>query len=77
MPNPPLAPQFVNGPIEAVPCPHCAQPNDFREIDDENVTSIGERDEGHGEKVICDRCQKTMEIVQVRRQIVIVVRQSK
>lgn len=78
MPQPPPAQQLVEGTVDRVPCPHCGGANDFREIV-ENLTSsssFGEAQET-GQKIICDHCDKPMEVVRIRRLVMIGVKQAK
>lgn len=51
------APQ-TQGVIHAVPCPHCGKPNDFRELDSQQLL-----DTGH--EVECDACHRTMQVAQI------------
>jgi len=60
----PQRPKWVQGTIDRVQCPHCGRPNDFRELDGQQLL-----DTGH--KVICrgDRgegCGQVMEVVAIR-----------
>jgi uncharacterized Zn finger protein len=54
----------VQGPVDAVPCAHCGNPQDFRELE---ILA-------HGVGAECDNCGKVSEIVDIRK--VIVVRQA-
>jgi hypothetical protein len=51
--------------VDRVPCPHCGRPNDFRELDGQQLLDTGHRvicrGENHGEG-----CGMLMEVVSVR-----------
>lgn len=75
MPAP--APNNTSGPVDRVPCPHCGKHNDFREIA-ENLKAGGSMVDpraGHGEIVVCDFCDRKMEVVSVVTITVVHVRQ--
>jgi hypothetical protein len=55
---------MVQGPVDAVPCAHCGNPQDLREL---------EAPLAHGLGFECDNCRRISEIVDIRK--VIVVRQ--
>jgi len=58
-------PAWNRGPIDRVPCPHCGRPNDFRELDNQQLL-----DTGH--KVLCrgenpgEGCGQLMEVVAIQ-----------
>lgn len=65
----------VNGPVHAVPCPHCAAANDFRDLL-EHLQNQGLDDEGveTGAEVVCDHCKRTMVVAQVKTVTFVAVR---
>lgn len=75
---PPLAGQFVEGRAPAVPCPHCGKPNDFTEIAEEivQVSGLGALAQERGQIVVCDHCDREMEVVRIKCVTLIAVRQA-
>lgn len=73
---PPVSPKVVNGKIDSVPCPHCGQGNDFREIEEE-LAVAGSMGAGadRGQRVTCDHCQRDMEVVQIQKTVIVATRQ--
>jgi hypothetical protein len=63
----------TNGPVHAVPCPHCRQPMDFRPHVGGKGGGGGWGDQGvePGAKVDCDACGKTSKILG-RREVTII-----
>lgn len=59
----------VQGVIEGVPCPHCGKKNDLRDLQQQQLL-----DTGH--KLICDYCQRSMEVTSIRQLTVVAVRKS-
>ncbi len=59
----------VAGPIHAVPCPHCGKPNDFRDLQQQQLL-----DTGH--TVGCDHCGRQMDVVRIAPVTVISVRKN-
>lgn len=55
----------VQGPIGQVPCAHCGQPMDLNDLAEQLATGVS---------IECDHCQRSSEIVDVRK--VYVVRQA-
>lgn len=62
-------PPVVSGPINRVPCPHCGKPNDFRELQQQQLL-----DTGHS--VDCDHCGGMMVVAAVQPITMITVRKS-
>lgn len=64
---------WSRGTVDRVPCPHCGRPNDFRELDGQQLL-----DTGH--KVICrgenpgEGCGQLMEVVAIQTIKVLAVR---
>ena len=68
MPNPPNGHRAVAGPMHAVPCPYCGQPNDFRAHADQDSGSAGWGSTLEaGSKVDCDHCGRTSKILRIDR----------
>lgn len=59
----------TNGPIHAVICPHCGHPNDFRDLNSQQLL-----DTGH--TMFCDRCRRVMEVSRIAQVVVVTVRQA-
>lgn len=59
----------VQGPIHAVPCPHCGKPNDYRTLKSEQLL-----DTGHCN--FCDYCGHSMEVVKLATIEIVVVRRD-
>lgn len=59
----------VQGPIHAVPCPHCGKHNDFRTLKSEQLV-----DTGH--QMFCDYCGRSMEVVKMATVEFLVVRRD-
>lgn len=70
MPNqlPPGAQQTTRGTIDAVPCPHCGKPQDFRTLAEQSLM-----DTGH--QCSCDDCGYMMEITRIAPVTLVYVRQ--
>lgn len=68
---PPLSPKNTHGFLHAVPCPHCGQPNDMREIHE----MMGQGFEP-GLKASCDHCHRNMQVTAVQPTVVVHVRQA-
>jgi hypothetical protein len=66
MPNPSPT---TNGTINSVRCPLCGKPNDFRDIQSQQLLDTGN-------VVDCDHCHQLMEIVAIRPMTVVTVRQA-
>jgi hypothetical protein len=66
-------PKWTQGSIDRVPCPHCGKPNDFRELEMQQLLDTGHR-------VICrgenpgEGCGRLMEVAAIRVIKVIAVR---
>lgn len=67
-PNPPPAPQTTQGPVQAVPCPHCGHKNDCRLLQEQSLLESGH-------KIDCDRCHKLMLVMRVQPVVMVQVRQ--
>lgn len=63
MPTPPT----TNGIINQVRCPHCGKPNDFRDLQSEQLLDTGAVTD-------CDHCKRLMEVVRIQPMIVVTVR---
>lgn len=59
----------VQGPLHAVPCPHCGGFNDLREMQAQQLLDTGHR-------FLCDHCERSMEVLSIRPVTVVVVRKS-
>lgn len=73
-----IAAQATQGPIDKVPCPYCAKPNDFTEVDHliaESDLSQGTGDPGGGPIFNCDHCGQKMRVVAMRVVKLLTVRQ--
>lgn len=57
----------TNGPINAVPCPHCGAPNDFRHLSSQQLLDTGA-------EVSCDKCKRLMKVAGMQTVQVILVR---
>lgn len=57
----------TQGAIDRVPCPHCGKPQDFRELNSQQLL-----DTGH--EVTCDVCGRLMSVAGIHTIQVIVVR---
>lgn len=68
--QPPVSPRTTEGPLHAVPCPHCGKANDFRQLD-ETISSLLEG----GTWVSCDHCGGQLTVVKVVPIKVVQVRQ--
>ena len=68
LPGPGQSPT-TNGTIDAVRCPHCGKPNDFRVLQEQQLL-----DTGH--EVECDHCHHLMEVAAIRPVTVITVRKE-
>ncbi len=72
----PVSPKILNGKIDSVPCPHCGQSSDFRQIEEELGVAGGiGAGADRGQKVICDHCDGAMEVVQIQKITLVSVRQ--
>lgn len=63
----------TQGPIAAVPCPHCGQKNDFRAHADQESGGTGWGEQGleRGATVDCDHCGKLSKIMAIDKITVI------
>jgi hypothetical protein len=68
-PAPPQIPPVLSGPINRVPCPHCGKPNDFRELQQQQLL-----DTGH--EADCDHCGGLMTIAGIQPVTMITVRKN-
>lgn len=59
----------TNGPINAVRCPHCGKPNDFRDLQQQQLLDTGHIAE-------CDHCRRLMEVIRIAPVTIITVRAS-
>lgn len=57
----------TNGPINAVPCPHCGNPTDFRNLASQQLLDTGS-------EVSCDKCGRLMRVAGLQQIQVVVVR---
>ena len=80
MPNPPQPQrpqhQSTSGPIEAVPCPWCNQPNDFRVLHDgesgpDRVSGWGSQGLETNATVDCDHCKRFSRVIAMRQVTII------
>lgn len=60
-------PPTTQGPIEAVPCPHCGKANDFRPAQEQQLLDTGST-------YVCDSCGRVMQAVGVRNVVMVTVR---
>jgi hypothetical protein len=67
--QPQQLPPVVSGPINRVPCPHCGKPNDFRELQQQQLL-----DTGHS--CDCDHCGGLMVVAAIQPITMITVRKS-
>jgi len=58
-------PKSTQGTVDRVPCPHCGRPNDFRELDTQQLLDTGHRVICRGENA-GEGCGQLMEVVAVR-----------
>lgn len=70
-PNAPPPPGSARrGKIDAVPCPHCGRPLDFRDNADETLGGTGWGGDGGletGSMVTCDHCNRLCKVIAVER----------
>lgn len=67
----PLTPKTTNGFAHRVPCPHCGQPNDMREL--QEMMGAGFEP---GLKASCDHCHRNMVVTTVQPVTIVHVRQA-
>lgn len=63
----------TRGTIDRVPCPHCGRPNDFRELDGQQLLDTGHKVSCRGENP-GEGCGQIMEVVAVQTLKVLAVR---
>lgn len=59
-------PPVTQGPMHAVPCPHCGAPNDFRELESHKAEP--------GDTAACDACDGVMQITAMQPVTIVRVR---
>jgi len=59
----------VHGPMQAVPCPHCGKPNDFRALHEQQLMDTGN-------DAACDHCGNHMKIVRIAPVTMVSVRKT-
>lgn len=64
---PPRQAPWSHGAVERVPCCHCGKPNDFRELQNQQLLDTGHR-------VDCGHCGRVMEVAAIRQVTVVAVR---
>ena len=62
-------PPVTGGTVNQVQCPHCGKPNDYRELQSQQLMDTGSDCE-------CDHCHRFMEIVAILPVTYVQVRQS-
>lgn len=62
-------PPVTSGAIHQVPCPHCAKPNDFRDLQKDQLLEPGT-------KAVCDECGHNMQVVRVLPTTIVAVRKA-
>lgn len=73
----PRTKQVMSGPLHAVPCPHCAQPNDCRGLAPVGETGgWGAYGLEPGTTLSCDHCKRPFRITGVQTVTVVSVRQA-
>lgn len=65
----PQIPPTTTGTIDRVPCPHCGKPNNFREIDGQQLLDTGSAFQ-------CDHCGGMMEVARIVTTKIVSVRKS-
>lgn len=73
MPNKPNPHGSTQGPLHAVPCPHCQQKLDFRAHADSEMGGAGWGDQGleRGATIECEHCSRKSKILDVQKVIMI------
>lgn len=72
----PPQPKWTQGTVDRVPCPHCGRPNDFRELDMQQLLDTGHEVTCRGENS-GDGCGRLMVVAAIKILKVVAVKPSK
>ena len=66
---PPGAQPVQRGPINACPCPHCGKPNDWRDLQAQQLLD-------NGSTAVCDHCGGNQQVMQIQPVTMLAVRKA-